>query len=391
MEQKQKSAEERRSKAVQEVVQRAVDTRIQVSKQDHEEPSVEPPVLVQYPDIDRHHLTSDRFVGCLIGGMVGDILGAAVEGWRIKEIADTYPDGLRDFVSCVHMGVEMLGKRYGMYTDDTNSTLALAHSLVTNKGLDPGHAAKSYGEFYITTEPRRGYPNSAQAVMRAVLAGKDHRETGTMIFPNGSYANGGAMRISPIGLACRNATDDELYEMVRLAIISSHIHPDAIDGAFIQAKSIALLLKTNVDQFDISDFLKIQLESCRSPAIRKKIEMVISALPRVEKGEISEIEVVKSLGDSFQIKAEDALAVSLFGFARYYSRPEQAIIYTASFGGDTDTLCQLVGCLVGSLHGSGWIPDRWWDNIENGPRGRNYAVYLAQQLAQLDLRSPLST
>jgi ADP-ribosylglycohydrolase len=37
------------------------------------------------------------------------------------------------------MGVRKLGLRYGMYTDDTQTTLALATSIVEKQGLDPGH------------------------------------------------------------------------------------------------------------------------------------------------------------------------------------------------------------------------------------------------------------
>jgi len=38
------------------------------------------------------------------------------------------------------MGVRKLGMRYGMYTDDTQTALALATSLVENQALDPCHA-----------------------------------------------------------------------------------------------------------------------------------------------------------------------------------------------------------------------------------------------------------
>jgi hypothetical protein len=38
--------------------------------------------------------------------------------------------------------------RVGMYTDDTNSALALAASIVENKGVDSGHAAHNYAKFW---------------------------------------------------------------------------------------------------------------------------------------------------------------------------------------------------------------------------------------------------
>jgi ADP-ribosylglycohydrolase len=44
------------------------------------------------------------------------------------------------YINATHMGVRKLGMRYGMYTDDTQTALALATSLVENQALDPGHA-----------------------------------------------------------------------------------------------------------------------------------------------------------------------------------------------------------------------------------------------------------
>ena len=42
---------------------------------------------------------------------------------------------------------------------------------------------------------------------------------------------------------------------------------------------------------------------------------------------------------------------------------------------------------MGALHGSSWIPARWYDNIENDVHGRDEIVALARRLAGLDIRS----
>ena len=47
-----------------------------------------------------------------------------------------------------------------------------------------------------------------------------------MVFKEGSFANGGAMRISPIGIVWRDVKEErELGEAVFKAIESSHVHP----------------------------------------------------------------------------------------------------------------------------------------------------------------------
>ena len=40
---------------------------------------------------------------------------------------------------------------------------------------------------------------------------------------------------------------------------------------------------------------------------------------------------------------------------------------------------------MGALHGSSWIPTRWFDNLENQEWGRDYLISVARRLAQLDL------
>ena len=107
---------------------------------------------------------SDRCIGCLLCHMIGDQLGAGVEGYTVVRIKREYGT-VRNDVQAPHMGIDELGPRIHMYTDDTNSMLALAHSLAVNGGLRPKHAAQSYAQFW-STGIKRGYPDSAQASMQ---------------------------------------------------------------------------------------------------------------------------------------------------------------------------------------------------------------------------------
>jgi ADP-ribosylglycohydrolase len=47
----------------------------------------------------------------------------------------------------------------------------------------------------------------------------------------------------------------------------------------------------------------------------------------------------------------------------------------------------MAGALVGALHGKDWIPARWYENIENGRRGRDEIAAVVRRLAGLDRRS----
>ncbi len=51
------------------------------------------------------------------------------------------------------------------------------------------------------------------------------RDSGRMFLPEGSYANGGAMRIAPVGLAYRYAPKEVLRQAVTDALYCTHVHP----------------------------------------------------------------------------------------------------------------------------------------------------------------------
>ena len=45
--------------------------------------------------------------------------------------------------------------------------------------------------------------------------------------------------------------------------------------------------------------------------------------------------------------------------------PNQALIEAASFGRDTDTIADVLSCLVGALHGASALKPNWADDIEH--------------------------
>ena len=66
---------------------------------------------------------SERIAGCLLGGAVGDALGAPVEFLRLSEIRETFgPALLTDFSPAYG--------RLGAITDDTQMTLFTAEGLL---------------------------------------------------------------------------------------------------------------------------------------------------------------------------------------------------------------------------------------------------------------------
>lgn len=372
----------------------------------------------------------------MLGLMVGDALGAAVEGFPQEEIrrlakqkwGTTTVEG---FLPAVHMGtfVPVAGElgtyrpatqvkdvnfvptgppsnertagqcaRCGMYTDDTNASLALAASIAEHGRADAAHAARSCAMFFRDNEAYRGCPPTAKMVMEATLDGASVEETGLppfFPFPGGSFANGGAMRISPLAIAYRNASAAVLRQAVEAAIRASHRHPEAVDFAVVQAAAVQHALHAEPAAFDGLALLADLAGRCESEAMQGVIRETAAALGafRPELGEeraavaavVAEVKRPGS-GMDFQIASVHMAPCVLWAACRHADDPRRAVKAAIDLGGDTDTTACMVGAIVGALHGEEWCAE-WASQLENGPWGRDYAQGLADKLSDLDVRA----
>jgi ADP-ribosylglycohydrolase len=124
--------------------------------------------------------------------------------------------------------------------------------------------------------------------------------------------------------------------------------------------------------------------------VKHKLEIVREAVARAwpDTELLAAICTPNEYGQQFQIHAAEAVACALWSFVCCQDDPEECIIRAVSLGGDTDTVAAMAGALAGALHGTSWIPRRWFDQMENQPEvGRDYLIRLARQLAKLDLRT----
>lgn len=200
-----------------------------------------------------------------------------------------------------------------------------------------------------------------------------------MAFPTGSYSNGGMIRICPIGLAFRNTKDEDLYEAARLAILSSHVNPEAIEGSFLIAKAISMGLKWDRKEFNELEFLKTMLSLSKTAKMKERLK-------KEWEGDKNDLVLLKSPFDQFQIMAVDATALVFWCLCKYWKNPQECMIKCIGFGGDTDTTCCILGGILGAMFGTSWIPHRWFDDLENEEFGRDYCIQLGRWLSELDLK-----
>ena len=358
----------------------------------------------------------DRCLGCILGVFIVDALGAPVEGWPYESIIEKCnPRGVINMIPGTHMGARDKGPRCGYYTDDTMTTMALALSIVENQKLLAQHAAENYYKFWATNPVYRGLPDSAQKVLTDVISGMSITITGRQSFADGSYANGGAMRISPVGLSYRNATNKVLKDAVIDAVMSSHCHPQSIDGAMCIALMVQYALKCDGvnKKFDYKELVDILLDNIDTKEMKNIIEIVGKGYeeflkqPSKDDDDCMDDILNYDLGFlkdnhllTFQIKAIEAVPMVLYCLLRWYKNPEQCAINVVTLGGDCDTTGNMVGAVLGALYGTSWIPKRWYENLENTWRekddekaeykictnayGLDLAEYLGLELSKLD-------
>lgn len=307
-----------------------------------------------------------RFVGSLLGTAFGDALGASVEMQSRSEIRSQFGQ-IRDFMSHAN--------GFGRYTDDTEMTLALARSLIDRGGVDAADCSRCYAEAF-TLE--RGYGRSAARIMEALADGADYRQTGTMFFPEGSFGNGAAMRIAPVGLLYGRADETVLREAILAAVCCTHVHEEAVETAFLQALALGLMfdlpLGEEPDAHEVIDRLK---SSCRYDDLGRSLDIVVNLLDSGAEGAA----VAECFGCG--VRSADSWPPAIWAALRFADNPEEAIIQAVNLGGDTDTIGAMTGALVGALHGDTWFPQRWFEQLENGPSGRDEIIRIGESLAEL--------
>ncbi len=163
------------------------------------------------------------------------------------------------------------------------------------------------------------------------------------------------MRTAPVAIAYRNATDDVLHKAVVDAVICTHSHPVSVDAAYVHAKAITLLQKTDPTRFIPETFLGLLEFSARTDVIRDTIRKVVIQLQHYV-GTPTDTSLSYTTGDHVignGVAAPDAVGSSLLMFTRFWKTPEDAVINAVSLGGDTDTVshkCSYCCYLITDYH-----------------------------------------
>ncbi|MCJ7716246.1 MAG: ADP-ribosylglycohydrolase family protein, partial [Anaerolineales bacterium] len=217
----------------------------------------------------------------MLGAIAGDIIGSIYEHNPIKTT---------DFP---------LFHPHSRFTDDTVMSLAVARAILL--GRDYGQEMKSLGRLY----PGAGYGGN----FKKWLCEDEIR-------PYGSWGNGSAMRVSPIGFAFD--TEENLLREAKQSAEVSHNHPEGIKGA--QAVALAILLSR---QGTSKSEIRERISRDFSYDLNRTIDMIRPSY-------------------QFDVSCQGSVPEGIIAFLESVDY-EDAVRKAVSLGGDSDTLACIAG------------------------------------------------
>ncbi|WP_137123966.1 ADP-ribosylglycohydrolase family protein [Roseomonas sp. HF4] len=314
----------------------------------------------------------DRVRGCLLGGAVGDALGAPVEFLRLHEIRARFgPDGIRDFAPAYG--------RVGAITDDTQMTLFTAEGLLLawrrgalrgichppsmmhaayldwlrTQGEAPAFAAPGIGGLARLPEmnSRRAPGNTClSALLAATRLGEPAR--------NDSKGCGGVMRVAPCGLfPTHPGTPEEAFRLGCEAAALTHGHVSGILPAGHFAATIAGL-RAGVPLGPALAAADAVLAGREGAA---ETEAALAAARALAARGRPSAEALETLGGGWV--AEEALAIAV-ACALVAEDFADGVRLAANHSGDSDSTAAMVGNLLGALWGEAAIPAAWLEVLE---------------------------
>lgn len=317
----------------------------------------------------------ERLRGMILGGAIGDALGAAVEFSSLAAIRRLHgPNGITDYA-------EAYGGR-GRWTDDTQMTLFTIEGLLDAHragARDPDavvtHIWAAYRRWYRTQTS--GSPSGTgllavasmhhrRAPGNTCLSALSDAEPGTVEQPiNHSKGCGGVMRVAPIGVM------EGAYEVANAAAALTHGHP----SGWLAAGALAVMIRRLLHGADRSGAVAAGVAAVRDdPRADEVVAALESALALAGSEAPPTAETVESLGQGWV--AEEALAIAVYAFL-VADDFDAAITLGANHSGDSDSTASIAGQLYGAYAGIEAIAERRLGELEM----RDEILTLADALA----------
>ena len=248
------------------------------------------------------------------------------------------------------------------YTDDTEMALSIVDVLRRIGRIDPDALAQAFAARY---DAMRGYGGGAHRLLQKLQRGADWRvEAPAMFGGSGSYGNGGAMRVAPLGAFFADDLD-AVIENAALSALPTHAHPEGQAGAIAVALGAALACRVaEGEKLTPQEFLTAIAERCPATETKEGISAAAELRPQTTSRQAAGI-----LGSGNHVSAQDTVPFALWSAAHHLHDYADALWTTASGLGDIDTTCAMVGGIVALSAMANGIPASWLTTREPLPEG----------------------
>ncbi|MGW3017166.1 ADP-ribosylglycohydrolase family protein [Streptomyces longwoodensis] len=243
------------------------------------------------------------------------------------------------------------------WTDDTEMACSVVAVLAGHGRIDQDALARSFAEHH---DFDRGYGPAVNRLLRLVREGGDWRELSAALFNGqGSWGNGAAMRIAPLGAWYADDPEQATHQ-AEISAYPTHQHREAVVGAMAVAAAAALAAAPGgppTPESLLDGVIALVPRSAVGAGLRRARDML-------DYGDAATVAAV--LGCGRRTTAHDTVPFAVWSAARSLGGYEEAFWTTAQVGGDVDTTCAIVGGIV-SAGRAGAPPAAWAERTEALP------------------------
>ncbi|MGF1238901.1 ADP-ribosylglycohydrolase family protein [Streptomyces sp. 2-6] len=244
------------------------------------------------------------------------------------------------------------------WTDDTEMACSVVAVLAAHQRIDQDALALSFARHH---DFDRGYGPAVNRLLRLVREGGDWRELAAALFDGrGSWGNGAAMRIAPLGAWYADDPEQATHQ-AEISAYPTHQHREAVVGAMAVAAAAALAAAPGGPpgpQALLDGVIAlVPARSAVGAGLRRARDML-------DFGDAGTVAAV--LGCGRRTTAHDTVPFALWSAARRLGDYEEAFWTTAQAGGDVDTTCAIVGGVLASGK-AGTPPAEWARRTEALP------------------------
>ncbi|WP_329286534.1 ADP-ribosylglycohydrolase family protein [Streptomyces sp. NBC_00691] len=250
------------------------------------------------------------------------------------------------------------------WTDDTAQALVLVRELADGGGsVDQDRLARGFAAAY-AADTHRGYGASMHDVLRRIGAGEPWREVVAGQFGGqGSWGNGAAMRVAPLG-AWHAADLDVVAEQAARQSEVSHHHPEAVAGAVGVALAAALATRSRGGPAPgRPDLLRAVADRLPDSDVRSGVR-IAARMP----GGTSVRHAAEVLGSGYRMSGPDTVPFALWCAAGHLDDLHEGLWVTVGGRGDIDTTCAVAGGVIAARTGVATLPAAWRAAREPLPR-----------------------